>query len=265
MRQSRIDRRKLARAEAVAAAQSAMLSNFQDDLRKLTAEQQQLNNLYRRLREQQQDAQDRAEKLEKDIQQARVQLADADTKFSIVPYDGDSGTTRRPLIIECTEHGLTFASEGMTLTPADLDGFTPRYNPLLYVTQALSRYWQRRERTSSSDELGEPYLLLVVRPGGTIAYYVARALLAGMRDSFGYELVADDQDFIWPESDPEAKEICRLIVERMLAERDELAEVAVTQGARLSDFSDGQGRFRLKEIDRLKNPHARGHNQRTTV
>ncbi|MCH9790129.1 MAG: hypothetical protein K0U82_04865, partial [Planctomycetes bacterium] len=60
----------------------------------------------------------------------------ARSKYSIIPYDGQTGTAKRPILIECTDQGLTFLPEGITLTPDDLQDFTPGYNPLLAGTQA---------------------------------------------------------------------------------------------------------------------------------
>ena len=245
---------ELTKMESVVTTESTALANLHAESESLTAEQERMNQLYLRLIDQRENAEKRADSLQHEITRVRAQLAEADSKFAIVPYDGFSGTTRRPIIIECTEDSLTFVSEGVTLTANDLDGFTPRFNPLLYATQALIRFWERRDRMSSGEEIGAPYLLLVVRPGGTTSYYVARELLAGLRQPFGYELVTDEQQFAWPRSDLEASAICRMLVDKMLTERDELYEVALRQGAELPNHSDEHGRFRMEEIDRLRNP-----------
>ena len=245
---------QLKQIEDLATSATAVLANIRAESDSLSAEQERMNQLYLRLLDQHQQTEQRVEDLKQQIAQARADLAEADSKFAVVPYDGTSGTTRRPIIIECTEDRLTFASEGVTLTARDLDGFTERFNPVLYATQALIRFWERKDRMSPDDELGEPYVLLVVRPGGTTTYYVARELLAGLQQPFGYELVTDDQEFAWPKANLEASAICRMLVDKMLAERDELYDVALRQGAELPRHSDEQGRFRLDEVDRLKNP-----------
>ena len=247
-------RQALANTESDATAKSAVLASLQEESTTLTAEKERLNQLYARLLDQQDAAEQRTEDLQEEIEHARAQLAEADSKFAVVPYDGASGTTRRPIIIECKEDSLSFVSEGVSLQATDLDGFTSRFNPVLYASQALIRYWERKDRTNAGEELGEPYLLLIVRPGGTTSYYAARDFLGLFRQPFGYELVTDDQEFSWPESDLEACAVCRMIVEKMLAERDELYDVAIQQGATLPRYSDEQGRFRLEQVDRLRNP-----------
>jgi hypothetical protein len=243
---------ELARLDATTAAHSQALQQQQSAAAEQADEKERLNKLYVRLRQQQDDTEQRADELRKQIQQTRDQLAEADSKFAVIPYDGHSGTTRRPIIIECTADRLTFVSEGISLEATDLNGFPPRYNPLLYVTQALVRYWERQQRSDA--DIGKPYVMLVVRPGGTTGYYVARGLLAPMGDSFGYELVTDDQQFAWPASDAEAIAICRTIIDKMLAERDSMLEVALRGGAQLGQYSSGTGQFELAEIERLKNP-----------
>ncbi len=219
-------------------------------------EKQRLLQTYEQLQRQESESAERAALLRRKIDEAHEQLAHSDSKFTIMPFDGRSGTTRRPIIIECTDTGITFASEGITLRPADLDGFTPRYNPLVYATRALSLHWERKDARSAVREYsGEPYVLLVVRPQGTVAYYVARSLLGPMDDSFGYELVREDQEFMWPESDPEAVKICRKIVARMLAERAELIDsVPAEVKENIGRFSNGGGQFWLEEVDRLRDP-----------
>jgi hypothetical protein len=243
---------QLDRLATTSTAHSEKLAEQRTAAAEHAAEKERLNNLYLRLRRQQDETEQRAEDLRKQIQQTRVQVAEADSKFAIIPYDGHSGTARRPIIIECTADRLTFVSEGITLQATDLDGFPPRYNPLLYVTQALVRYWERQQRSDA--DIGKPYVMLVVRPGGTTGYYVARGLLGPMGESFGYELVTDDQQFAWPPSDAEATAICRTIIEKMLAERDAMLEVALRGGAQLGQYSNGRGEFELAEIERLKNP-----------
>ncbi len=229
---------------------------FENQAKAIESQKQNLLETYERLQRQESESAERAALLRRQIDETREQLADADSKFTIMPYDGRTGTTRRPIILECTATGITFVSEGITLRPSDLDGFTPRYNPLLYASRSLSKYWERKDSRSAIREYrGEPYILLVVRPQGTVAYYVARSLLGPMNDSFGYELVREDQQFMWPESDPEAVKLCRQIVDRMLAERDELIDSVPTASRdEIGHFSNGGGEFRLDEVDRLRQP-----------
>jgi hypothetical protein len=233
------------------------------DLEKQQADaDQQIRDIKRtrqKLQQEESDSHREAALLRRQIDEAHERLADASSKFTIMPFDGRGGTTRRPIIIECTDRAISFVSEGVTLGPDDLEGFNARYNPLLYATVALADYWERTERhqaveDGSLDHDVKPYVLLVVRPQGTITYYRAREFLARMEGSFGYELVCADQEFVWPESDATAAELCRSVIERMLSERESL--MATIPGA-LSDqigrMSDEAGRFRLEEVDEVRN------------
>jgi len=191
---------------------------------------------------------------ERELRQMQARQAAAAQKFRIVPYDGQSGTTRRPIVIECRPDGLTFASEQITLTGEDLSGFPPSRNPLLAGANALYRYWSMKASLDRDED--KPYILLVVRPEGTIAYYVARKLLEPLEAAVGYELVGSDQQFEWPESDPAAEALCREAIEQLLDQRRVLAR-------RLSDgrypiagplnFVGRNGEFQLDEVEQLRN------------
>jgi hypothetical protein len=145
----------------------------------------------------------------------RGQIARASTTYTFVAYDGVSGTTRRPVLIECANSHITFLQEGITLSRVDVSGFSPSYNPLRAGAQALLDYWA----THSAPGDPRPYVLLVVRPSGTAAYYEARHLLERMKDPFGYELLPDDQKLDVPPPVPEAADACRKAVEKAFAER----------------------------------------------
>ncbi|HEX4069848.1 MAG TPA: hypothetical protein VHX68_01710 [Planctomycetaceae bacterium] len=145
----------------------------------------------------------------------RGQIALASTTYTFVAYDGVSGTTRRPILIECVNGQITFLQERIKLSRADVSGFSPAYNPLRAGAQALLDYWS----THSAPGDPRPYVLLVIRPSGTAAYYEARHLLERMKDPFGYELLPDNQKLDVPPPVPEAADACRKAVEKAFAER----------------------------------------------
>jgi hypothetical protein len=158
--------------------------------------------------------------LRKKLRLLQNRPTEGNSKFAVVPFDARSGTTRRPILIECTEDSLRFVSEEIVLTPADLEGFTDRYNPLLAGTAALVQYWTLWNRQQPHpDREPEPYVLLIVRPGGTVAYYVAMRMLASLPQPFGYELVEDSIELQPPPTDELAKDLCRRAVEQLLSQR----------------------------------------------
>lgn len=164
-----------------------------------------------------------AQQLRHEIEQAKRRQATGPSPYALVPYDGTSGTVRRPIYIECTDVGLRFLPEGETITAADLQGFNEGYNPLLAGTAALLRYWKAQSEASGGGE-PEPYVLLLVRPSGSVAYYIARKLLTRLEVPFGYELIAEDWKLDVPDPDPNARKIVKAAVADAISTRDELAD-----------------------------------------
>ena len=160
---------------------------------------------------------------QKKLAELRRAHADRASKFAFIPYDGASGTTRRPVYIECTSTGIRFQPENMLLDQNDLKGFTETFNPLLVASQRLMQYW--REQASTADDprqAARPYILLVVRPKGTVAYYVARKMLSNLGDDFGYELIEEDFQLQLPPADPLAKAVIQSAIADTLRNRGEM-------------------------------------------
>lgn len=156
------------------------------------------------------------------------EIAQSSTRYSFVAYDGVSGTTRRPILIECTKDHIKFLQEDIALTSDDVNGFTSAYNPVLAGSQALVDYWL----THAGPGEPKPYILIVVRPSGTVAYYLTRKLLERLRGPFGYELLSEGQQLVTPPPVPEAVAACRQAIDKTLAQRNgNLREV----------FGDGTG------------------------
>ncbi len=132
----------------------------------------------------------------------------AEPKLSIVPYDGRSGTVRRPILIECTGEAIRFIPEDVALSASDLEGFLPDYNPLLAGAIALRKHW------SEVDGPREPkaYVLLLVHEDGVAAYYAARTLLRSLDTETGYELVTNGLQLATPPFDADAADACRKAV-----------------------------------------------------
>ena len=159
---------------------------------------------------------------------AAVKLAasSAEPKISILPYDGVYGTPRRPILLECTGDSIRFLPENLVLSPADLDGFLPNYNPLLAGAAALRAYWLVHDPSA-----GKPYVLLIVRPDGTAAYYAARTLLQSLGADTGYELLTADKQLAQPVADPAATAAARAAIEALLRDRAQIiAGIAARAG-----------------------------------
>lgn len=144
------------------------------------------------------------------------------TEFEVIPFEGLRGTARRPIIIECTDKAIRFVSEDIELTPKQLIGFKPDSNPLLAGANQIVQFWANYNAVQANPESQPvPYVLLVVRPSGTVGFYLARKFLAGLGADSGYELVEEDLEFSAPESDPRAREMALAAISEMLASRIE--------------------------------------------
>jgi len=199
---------QLLQRESELAAVMGRLSATQGTQSATAAERIQLEQVIRQLRQQ--------------LKQLEAQQQASSSQYVVVPFEGKSGTTRRPILVECTSTGLKFLPEEVTLVPQDLEGFTPRLNPLLSGSQALVNYWSQ-QAPAPGQSAEEPYVLLIVRPNGTLAYYIAMRLLSGMKQPFGYELVTADMSLQTGPVDPAAKAALEEAIQLTLAERERLA------------------------------------------
>lgn len=197
--------------------------------------------------------------LQAELARLKQENAEQSTKFQLVPYAGSSPTKRRPIVIECEANTIRFASEDIPLSARDMSGFSSEYNPVRAGTDALITYWEQQRQMASSLAAmqPEPYLLFVIRPGGTVSYYVTRRMLEGLQIDSGYELVTQSQELIWPKSTPDAKTACEEAIREALAVRSRV--IPVTPEARLPvseelQYEGQNGQFVLDEVEKLRNP-----------
>ena len=188
--------------------------------------------------------------LQSDLTDAELRLAKAaerqktaKSKFAFMPFDGRTGTTKRPVLIECTQDYIRFLPEDVRLSPSDLNGFTAGFNPLLIASRELLHYWKAYDRvyenTASpvkeidsfetdlaalNDKEREPYVLLLVRPNGAVAFHIAKGFLAQLKVPHGYELITDDMEIDSSNPDPDAKQICQTAVAQVLSEREKVLQ-----------------------------------------
>ncbi len=144
-------------------------------LAKLQAQQAELARREATLADADKELADQLAAIKQRIDASKRKQANAPSPYALIPYDGVSGTVRHPIYIECTDIGLKFLPEGEIITAKDLEGFTEGYNPLLAGSVALMKYWNEKRIASNGDE-PEPYVLLLVRPSGSVAYYIARKI-----------------------------------------------------------------------------------------
>jgi len=196
---------------------AAQLAGSEEELERLRAEQLRQKSQVQTIETERAAVSGRISEMEQRLRLLRERRTNATTKYAFVPYDGSSGTIRRPILIECTGKGIRFLQEDILLTADDLDGFTTGFNPLLAGTRSLIDFWAKRGKEPSEPE---PYVLLVVRPSGSISYYAARKLLSDLHYPSGYELLGENDPLQVPPPDPQATAECREAIDRTLAERE---------------------------------------------
>lgn len=199
--------------------------------------------------------------LKAELERLKAEKKEQADKFQLVPYAGNSPTRRRPIVIECDEKSVRFASEEISLSARDLTGFKPEYNPVRAGTESLLQYWEEQRVAGhpvAAAFKSEPYLLFVIRPGGTVSYYVARRMLEGVAIESGYELVSQSQELVWPMTTSEAKTECQNAINDVLGVRNRLASSMPDGRIPVSpelQFEGPNGEFMLEEVQRLRNPN----------
>ncbi|MFO1019667.1 MAG: cell envelope integrity protein TolA [Planctomycetales bacterium] len=208
-------KQQLESAEAAFRALQLQVTRLREQKQAMAGEQKELKQEETQLNED-------VDHARQQLEEKKKKLADAKNQFALIPYDGKSGTTRRPIFLECTERGIRILPEDVLLRAPDLTGFTEKYNPLLSAADLLTKYWEG-QAALQPDEQGSkdpPYVLMIVRPSGTVAYYVARRYLSRLRFPFGYELVEEDYPLYFPPPDPKARTLLVKEIQSALRTRD---------------------------------------------
>jgi hypothetical protein len=170
-------------------------------------------------------------KTQQEVDEAKKKAEAKPRSFAIIPYDGDQGTRRRPIYIECTKHGIIIQPEGIVIGPEDLKPPLIPGNPLDAALLATREHLDRVH----GDRAGNPYPLLIVRPDGTEAYQYARAAMTSWDDEFGYELIDEDMPLAFPPADPN---LAKLLHQTIADARRRHAILAAAQPTR---FRSGAG------------------------
>jgi|GEM_PF-1693156 len=165
---------------------------------------------------------------------------DRPTMYSLVPWSGSGGTLRRPIYVECTRDAVILQPSGIRLGPDDFAEPDMPGNPLDAALGDIREYWLRNRVAGDN---GKPYPLLVVRPDGSASYAIARRAMKNWNDEFGYELIAQDLELDFGESDPELDRQLALTLERsreVMAKWHERMEQQRLAGQRMQQASRQQ-------------------------
>ncbi|MBL9125745.1 MAG: hypothetical protein JNG90_19045 [Planctomycetaceae bacterium] len=137
-----------------------------------------------------------------ELETALAEQQTSGSAYAIVPYQGPNETRRRPIYIECRANEIVIQPEGVVLTAKDFDGPLGPGNPLAAAVRAAREHLNRTRGSQSEDE-GEPYPLMLVRPDGIETFYAARAALDSWGSEFGYEFIEADWKVKYQPADTE--------------------------------------------------------------
>lgn len=153
--------------------------------------------------------------LRKQIETAEQSAPSAGAE-TVVDFSNTTGTTRTPIMVEVTKDGYTFLPDGIKIHGKDMEGFPTSDTPLLAAILAVHRERSKGSVTSN------PYVLLLVRPSGSEAFYPAQGILSNEKIHFGYELIADDQKIAAGESSETEVRAAEVAVQEAYQRRDKV-------------------------------------------
>ena len=162
---------------------------------------------------------------ERRLAEARQEAARRNRSYAVVPYRGPNETLRRPVYLECRPDAVVLMPEGVELCDDDFEGPMGPGNPLAAMLRAVREYLLARGGFDPAEQ-GEPYPLLLVRPGGIGAYYAARGAMKSWASDFGYELIGEGWELSYPPPDPELARAANEAIERARALQERLAAAA---------------------------------------
>jgi hypothetical protein len=113
--------------------------------------------------------------------------------YSVVPYHGKHGDTRRPLYVECATNTGVFQPGHKAVHVGDTDEVRAE------TQRRIAR--QREQLAKAKQPIQTPYLMLLVRPNGVDTYYALQRALHGLEVDFGYEFVDPEWVLDFPEEE----------------------------------------------------------------
>lgn len=197
--------------------EQARLSHLEDHMRRLREQLEslkvaaaELNSLAGEHYDDRKQAEQEIERLEQLIAESRATIdelrreAKARSKaYAIVPYQGRSGTFRRPLYIECLGDKAVLQPEGIVFSENDFQPPIGPGNPLVAALRAANEYIIRSQTVTDGSKQTEPYPLIVMRPSGIHFYYYVREAIQSWDSEFGYEMVEEDCALKYAPADPQ--------------------------------------------------------------
>ena len=154
--------------------------------------------------------------------------------FAIIPYQGTNGTHRRPIYLECIDKGVIIQPEGVLIGIADL---RPPYGPGNPLDAAI-RTVRSQFAPANGALTSTAYPLLVVRPSGVRTYAMARQAMSGWDDQFGYELIDEQLELTFPESE---SGVAAEIEKALVLARERQAALVMAMPAKFRQYINQDG------------------------
>lgn len=161
--------------------------------------------------------------------------------YSLVPYEGPNGTTRRPLIVECCKEGIVLQPEGVVISRNDLQPPLGSGNALAAALRAARAHHIKQHPEDAQSRDTEPYPMLVIRPEGTELFGLARRAIEAADFDFGYEPVEAHWELNYGTPDPTLAWAEQQAIDQARA-RQEMLALAAPRAYRDSTLASS-GRF----------------------
>ncbi|MEN0111062.1 MAG: hypothetical protein AAF805_10090 [Planctomycetota bacterium] len=163
--------------------------------------------------------------LEVEVEELKHAAAGRERRFAVVPLrDRTRGTVRPPVYFECDKSGVTLQPEGVAFSYEDLAA--PKFSsPVAAAMRAVDRYYTENPEARAAGEAGQPYPLIVVRPGGVPAFYGARSAFEQAGADFGYQPIGADWPLEYGEANPVLAADVAEAVETARREREGLRRI----------------------------------------
>lgn len=150
---------------------------------------------------------------ERGLEAAERAAGNRKPSYAVIPYEGQHGTRRRPIYIECRGDAVVIQPDGIPLAASDFLGPLGPGNPLAAAIRAAREHMLVNGGLAEDEE---PYPLLLVRPDGIVAYYAARAAMDSWSSEYGYELIDSEMEIAYP---PIHKQRPEVVEQAVLAAR----------------------------------------------
>lgn len=147
--------------------------------------------------------------LDRQLRRRRLAAQVVENRFAIVPYVGPQGTKRKPIYLECRADAIVLQPENVSISAEQLRD-SGSATALAAVVGAVA------EQIRSELPGESPYPLLLVRPDGISAFYVARQAILGRKLDCGFELIDDNARLAFPKPDPKVAAVAANVMAAML-------------------------------------------------